>query len=388
VDRLSTQLGPRHPQLQALQSQLSGARGLIDTEIRRIASSTQTELKRAVQLEQELSSRLAQLKVRQGDLSNEMVTLRELERGVTAQRSVPEAYLLRARETGEQQGINAANISVISKAYPPLEALPPSRSTIAMAGLVFGLLAGVGIGGVRGTMDGLRQTMRGRRPALSWRGNATASMFGGEDRARSPGDTGPAADRVEPRGSGSQSGASPDINRFASAEPVQPRDRTDYEYPAIQPAPPTAARQRPVQAEPYATPADLRPSAGVVPAGHAPYAPPTHYPPHYGYAQPEPLPAAASPSGSAGHWTQPSFREPASHAYRAPEPGPGNGYPYEYPPVHQPRPASAERPHVEHSSRKVSAEEQLSIEEIQSNLRELRDAIRELTETRTRRRYF
>ena len=73
-------------------------------------------MKRAVQLEQELAARLAQLKVRSGDVSSELVTLRELERDATAKRAVYESYLLRARETGEQKDVNTANISVISEA--------------------------------------------------------------------------------------------------------------------------------------------------------------------------------------------------------------------------------------------------------------------------------
>ncbi len=80
AERLSVRLGPRHPQYQAAQAQLDGAREQIGVELRRINAQVQTELRRAVQLEQELAARLAQLKVRQGDLSNEMVTLRELER--------------------------------------------------------------------------------------------------------------------------------------------------------------------------------------------------------------------------------------------------------------------------------------------------------------------
>lgn len=163
LDKLAVKLGPRHPQLQAVQAQLGGAREQIAAELSRIASSVQTELKRSAQLEQELSSRLAQLKVRQGDVSRDMVTLRELEREATAKRAVYEAFLLRARETGEQRDINTANMSVISLAYPPLTATGPSRSMIAVAGTMLGLFAGIGIGGMRGAYESLRDTARQRR---------------------------------------------------------------------------------------------------------------------------------------------------------------------------------------------------------------------------------
>ncbi|MEO9339390.1 GumC family protein [Mesorhizobium sp. SB112] len=167
-DRLAVRLGPRHPQRLAADSQLAGAREQINGELRRIMSSTQVELRRGVQLEQELASRLAQLKVRQGSLSDELVTLRELEREVNAKRAVYEGYLLRARETGEQKDLNLANMNVISKAFPPLTATGPSRGVISIAGMLLGLMAGVGIGALRGAYEGLRDNAdRPKRKATS-----------------------------------------------------------------------------------------------------------------------------------------------------------------------------------------------------------------------------
>ncbi|TIX78630.1 MAG: succinoglycan biosynthesis protein exop, partial [Mesorhizobium sp.] len=93
ADRAAIRFGPRHPELQALNAQLAGSRERIAAELRRIASSLQVDLRRAVQLEQDLASRLAQLKVRSGDVNSDLVTLRELEREAAAKRSVYEQYL-------------------------------------------------------------------------------------------------------------------------------------------------------------------------------------------------------------------------------------------------------------------------------------------------------
>jgi len=128
ADRAEVRLGPRHPEIEALNAQLAGARERIGAELQRIASSLQIDLKRSVQLEQDLSSRLAQAKVQSGDVNNNLVSLRELEREAAAKRSVYEQFLLRAKETGEQKDINTANISVISDAYAPLQAKGPSRA--------------------------------------------------------------------------------------------------------------------------------------------------------------------------------------------------------------------------------------------------------------------
>ena len=162
ADRLSARLGPRHPQRQAIDAQLEGARGQIEGELRRIVASIQVELRRAVQLEQELASRLAQLKVGQGGVNADLVTLRELERGATAKRAVYESFLLRAKETGEQRDINAANISVISQAFPPIVSVGPSRAITVLTFMIAGFAAGVGIGGARGAWRSLRDDSRTR----------------------------------------------------------------------------------------------------------------------------------------------------------------------------------------------------------------------------------
>ncbi|MFP1632968.1 GumC family protein [Zhengella sp. ZM62] len=155
ADALAVRLGPRHPERQAVEAQLAGARRQIAAELRRIVSSIQVDLKRAVEQEQQLSARLAQAKALQADVSGRLVELRELEREVAAQRAVYENYLLRARDVAEQKGFNTANVSLISPATPALLPTGPSRATIAILFTVFGFLAGVGIGILRGIFAAL-----------------------------------------------------------------------------------------------------------------------------------------------------------------------------------------------------------------------------------------
>lgn len=162
ADRASIRLGPRHPDNQAIQAELAGVRDAMAREIRRVAASMQVELKRAVELEQSLAARLAQLKVQKGSLENEQVKLRELEREAAARRSVYEAFLLRARETGEQRDLNTSNVSVISPPYAPLLSEPPTRKTIAIAGALLGFMAGVALGALWGAWTSLRENMRSR----------------------------------------------------------------------------------------------------------------------------------------------------------------------------------------------------------------------------------
>lgn len=146
---LSTQLGPRHPALIQAQSQAGTVLNDIDAELRRIRSSLQVEVARSVQQEKDLTARLAQLKSQQANNSGDLVKLRELEREATARRSVYEAFLLRSRETNEQEGLNTANVRVLSEARPPLDPAGTSRKLFVIAGLIAGFLAGLAITAVR-----------------------------------------------------------------------------------------------------------------------------------------------------------------------------------------------------------------------------------------------
>lgn len=417
ADRMAVRLGPRHPERMAIQAQLAGARDIINSELRRIVSSTQTELKRAVQLEQELASRLAQLKVRQGDLSSEMVTLRELEREAAAQRAVYEAFLLRARETGEQKDINTANMSVISKAWPPLNANPPSRSTMALTGLMLGFFAGVGFGGMRGAYESLRETansratrQRPRKPDLSSPvGSAkgpegTASSRSAEQR------TGYHAARPETRSlQAAPAGTAPE----APSEPHNlslPEDALSI------------ARETPMQGPVYAYLPFGAPHPASAPATYPmqPQAYPQPYPPaqpQRAYAQPQmPQPYYADPNPPATHYAppmaypqaplqqpphwQPPQMPPPYYPYPQQAQPPAGFYPAHTPsqtpyPQHAgthpyaPHPAMPGAPFRQPDAPPPAPEtQQAPIEEIRSSLREFREAVRDLTEARQRRRYF
>ncbi|MEF2552355.1 GumC family protein [Aurantimonas sp. A2-1-M11] len=180
---LAATLGPRHPQLIASRQSLASARDAIRAEINRIVAGAQTELARAERTNLDLTQQLDALKADQVTTSGSFVRLRELQREVEASRAVYESYLLRARETGEQQGINTANVRVISEATPPLKPSSLPRRLVVAAGGVLGFLAGVFLAGVGAISEQYRQAMRLRaeaaeRPQLSGFGGAYGKATG------------------------------------------------------------------------------------------------------------------------------------------------------------------------------------------------------------------
>ncbi|WFP76031.1 GumC family protein [Mesorhizobium sp. WSM4906] len=329
ADRAAIKFGPRHPELQALNAQLAGARERIAAELQRIASSLQVDLKRSVQLEQDLSSRLAQAKVQSGDVNNNLVSLRELEREAAAKRSVYEQFLLRAKETGEQKDINTANISLISEAYPPLEAKGPSRAVKALAGLLAGFFAGIGLGALRGAYASLRETAdirsrrrpEGRGPAFEDRAYRTAPPSPPPAPPPFTPSPVPANDAGRPGFLGSLASSLRDFMLRRSEEPVE----AGLDQPAH-------ARNAPISERGFEAP-----SAQIRAYSHQP-----------DYPQPAGPFEDAYTSSVASSRSQP----PVAEAHQSP------------------------------------ADQQGQIDEIRASLREFREAVRDLTESRSRRRYF
>ncbi len=141
---LLASLGSRHPALAAAQAQVRDARRQINEELARIARAAKIEYDRAVDAERQIARRVEELTRQQYSAGRASVQLRELEREIESSRAVYDAFLRRARETGELSGIDTTNARVISMAMPALEKSGVSRRTIVMLGGI----AGGGLGAI------------------------------------------------------------------------------------------------------------------------------------------------------------------------------------------------------------------------------------------------
>ena len=93
-----------------------------------------------------LSRQVDALKNTAVSTNESLVGLRELERDVQASRTVYESFLVRSRETGEQEQVDTKNIRIISKADRPLyRSSPPSSLILGLAAMLLGFASGVGI---------------------------------------------------------------------------------------------------------------------------------------------------------------------------------------------------------------------------------------------------
>lgn len=142
---LETQLGPRHPAIAAVRSQLGNIRQLISAELERLSRSVRTDYERALANEKQLAARLETLTRQTQSSDQASVRLRELQRDLEAVRAVYANYLLRAQETREQAGLDTTNARIITRAQPPQQKSWPPISVLLVGALGAGL--GLGAGG-------------------------------------------------------------------------------------------------------------------------------------------------------------------------------------------------------------------------------------------------
>src|SRR6202051_4136434 len=147
-------LGERHPAVIEIEAQGARLQKLIEDEVNRIAASDRAEYERAKADEDMLSRQVDALKNTAVSTNESLVGLRELERDVQASRAVYESYLVRSRETGEQEQVDTKNIRIISKADRPLyRSSPPPSLILGLAAMLLGFASGVGIVIMRGTAE-------------------------------------------------------------------------------------------------------------------------------------------------------------------------------------------------------------------------------------------
>lgn len=149
--------GTRHPALSSVRAQLRDVERQIETEIRRTSTGLRNEFETAQARQATLERNLTGLREQVAVSNTSRDRLRELEREAQASRSVLEQFLLRFRETNEQQSMQGAETRVISPAIPPERPSSPKAGIILALGLVGGLFAGVGAAALS---DGLRPRFR------------------------------------------------------------------------------------------------------------------------------------------------------------------------------------------------------------------------------------
>jgi uncharacterized protein involved in exopolysaccharide biosynthesis/Mrp family chromosome partitioning ATPase len=136
---LTNELGPRHPAIRSMDTQVADLKKNINEEVARFAQAAKNDLSRARDYENGLARSFENLKRQSLGMTQASVRLRELERDVDASRAVYQSFLKRSRETEEQERLNTSTARITSEAtIPQRRSFPPAMSVLMMLGLILG----------------------------------------------------------------------------------------------------------------------------------------------------------------------------------------------------------------------------------------------------------
>jgi polysaccharide biosynthesis transport protein len=150
-------LGPRHPTIVRLTTELDTVKAQIQTEVDRAVDSARVEFEEAQANLQALTDQTANLTSAVFTDNDLQVQLRELERDATSKAAIYESFLSRARQITEREQIDTTNVRVISTAVPPQGRSWPPRTILVIA---VGALAGLMLGLVLAVASGIWRDMR------------------------------------------------------------------------------------------------------------------------------------------------------------------------------------------------------------------------------------
>lgn len=141
---LLNRYGPRHPDVERINTEAANIQEQIKDELGRIVANLEGEAAIVRQRVNSLESSLGQARSTLAQNNRASVRLRELERNAEASRSIYEAFLARFKQTNEQEGLAEPDARVLSRASVPQAASFPKTTLNLALGLIAGLFVGTG----------------------------------------------------------------------------------------------------------------------------------------------------------------------------------------------------------------------------------------------------
>ncbi|PSJ60283.1 GumC family protein [Pseudaminobacter soli (ex Li et al. 2025)] len=166
LNELQQVLGPLHPRVVVAKGEVTQAEDAIRAESERLVAIAQDDYKTAVDALNKVNTDLQQATSASFSTNQNMIKLRELEREAQSVRVVYESYLVRAKETAQQESIAAGTARVIAEAGVPNSPSFPPRVPILAAAMMLGLFVGILIAILRDLFAGLLTRQPEAEPSL------------------------------------------------------------------------------------------------------------------------------------------------------------------------------------------------------------------------------
>lgn len=145
MSELSKKYGRRHPQMQALQSELADLQKRKESEVKRVINSLRNNYKIALAREESLKKALSAQKEQSLAMNQKAVQYGVLRRQAESSRNMYELLVKRFKETSLTEEMKTGNIRIIDRAEVPLDPVKPKKKLNLLLGLVVGLTLGVGL---------------------------------------------------------------------------------------------------------------------------------------------------------------------------------------------------------------------------------------------------
>lgn len=140
---LLTRYGPRHPDVQRVNSEVADLNEQIDQEIGRIVSNLESQVSIARQRLNSIEQSLQEARGRLASNNRAQVRLRELEREAEASRVLYEDFLERFKQTSEEDDLARPDARILSDAgVPTVPASPNTSVNLILGFLMSGVFAG------------------------------------------------------------------------------------------------------------------------------------------------------------------------------------------------------------------------------------------------------
>jgi len=140
--QLAAKFGPRHPQMQQLDLQISKLQAQVNKEVELARHQVREEYESALGVEEELHKRLAEQEDAAYRLNEGEAQYVMLRNEAELTRNLYDNLQMKLKEASVTAGLSAANITVVDQASVPLFPVAPQKGKDLLLGLVGGLLIG------------------------------------------------------------------------------------------------------------------------------------------------------------------------------------------------------------------------------------------------------
>ncbi|MGZ4787329.1 MAG: GumC family protein [Terriglobales bacterium] len=158
IAQAEVQLGPAHPRIIELNSQLRQVQNSETKEIDKLAGRIRTEYQTASQRESMLHAALEGQKQAANKLNESAIEYSLLKRDVETNRQLYEGLLQKLKEASVSAGLKSSNIRVVDMARVPLAPARPDKRRNVLLALAMGLLGGVMLAFVLEAVDNTVRT--------------------------------------------------------------------------------------------------------------------------------------------------------------------------------------------------------------------------------------